>query len=432
LNADALDDDSERVLRECAPRVLGAVVRRVGDFASAEDAVQEALLAAFVQWPREGTPANPAGWLYRVAVRRWNDQRDGEDARRERERAAATSGRLDDSPATDGIGGNMATGSVDRDTTDEALERDDTLTLLFTCCHPTLPDAAAIALTLRAVGGLTTAEIANAFLVPEATMAQRIVRAKERIQQSGVPFAEPDAAERDRRLAAVQHVLYLIFNEGYVSSAGDELARVELSTEAIRLTRALHRLVPDDPETAGLLALMLLTDARRAARSGPRGEIVPLDEQDRGSWDRARIDEGTSLVRAAFARGRVGPYQLQAAVNAVHDAAASHADTDWSEILALYGVLRRMSDNPMVALNHAVAHAMVNGPAAGLEWVDALAADARLAGHHRVNAVRGHLLERLGRRDEAVAEYRLAAERTRSLAEREYLITKAARLARST
>jgi len=404
-----LDERTERALRDAAPRVLGAVVRSFGDFAAAEDAVQEALLAAFLQWPAQGAPANPSGWLYRVACRRMSDQRSGDEARREREQATAVE-RAD-----------AAVG--------EAVETDDTLDLLFTCCHPALSAPSAIALTLRAVGGLTTAEIAGAFLVPEATMAQRIQRAKQAIHASGVPLAEPAGAERARRLAAVQHVLYLTFNEGYASGAGADLVRVELSTEAIRVTRALQRLVPGDPETAGLLALMLLTDARRAARSGPNGELIALDEQDRGLWDRAQIAEGTALVRAAFARGRVGSYQLQAAIAAVHDAAPRHADTDWAEILALYGVLRRMSDNPLVTLNHAVAHAMVHGPAAGLALLDALAKDERVAGHHRLDAVRAHLLERSGARDEAIAHYRAAATKTHSLPERDYLITKAARLA---
>jgi RNA polymerase sigma factor (sigma-70 family) len=405
-----LDRRAETALRDAAPRVLGAVLRRFGDFAASEDAVQEALLAAFVQWPAKGVPANPAGWLYRVACRRMNDSHASEDARRAREQHAAS-----------GEAFHVEAG--------ESMEQDDTLTLLFTCCHPALTDASAIALTLRAVGGLTTPEIARAFLVPEETMAQRISRAKTTIQGSGMSLEVPGAEERAGRLAAVRHVLYLAFNEGYVSSAGAELIRVELSAEAIRLTRALHRLVPEDTETSGLLALMLLTDARRTARGGPNGELIPLDEQDRSRWDRAQIDEGTAIVRAAFARGAVGSYQLQAAIAAVHDDAASSEDTDWPEILALYGVLRRMGDNPMVALSHAIAHAMVHGPEAGLARLDALAEDDRLAGHHRLDAVRAHLLERSGARDEAIALYRSAAAKTRSLPERDYLITRAARLA---
>src|SRR5262249_52083717 len=304
---------------------------------------------------------------------------------------------------------------------------DDSLVLLFMCCHPALSPASAIALTLRAVGGLTTAEIARAFLVPEATMAQRISRAKQSIKASGAPFELPAAAQWGERLAAVLHVLYLMFNEGYTSS-GPELMRVDLSGEALRLVRMLHRLVPDDGEVMGLLALMLLTDARRAARTGAAGELIPLDEQDRGRWDRAAIAEGVALVTAAPRRGRIGAYQLQAAMAAVHDEAPSAEATDWPQILALYGLLLQMSDNPMVALNHAIATAMVRGPAAGLERLDALARDARLAEHHRLDAVRGHLLERAGDREAAQRHYRRAAERTTSIPERNYLLRKAARL----
>jgi predicted RNA polymerase sigma factor len=346
-----------------------------------------------------------------VALRRLGDRRASEAARREREAAAAAPDEAYE------LG-------------DTAMEHDDTLELLFTCCHPALAAPAAVALTLRAVGGLTTGEIASAFLVPEATMAQRISRAKQAILESGAPLVEPGPSERAKRLAAVRHVLYLAFNEGHAASGGSELVRVELSTEAIRLARLLSAQVPDDPETAGLLALMLLTDARRRARTGPAGELIPLDEQDRTLWDRAMIAEGTARVRAAFARGRVGSYQLQAAIAAAHDAAPRHVDTDWEEILALYGVLRRLDDNPMVALNHAIAHAMVHGPEAGLVLVDELAEDERIAGHYRLDAVRGHLLERLGQRDEASACFRSAATKTRSLPERDYLLLKAARLDR--
>jgi predicted RNA polymerase sigma factor len=298
------------------------------------------------------------------------------------------------------------------------------------CCHPSLTASSAIALTLRAVGGLTTAEIARAFLVPEATMAQRISRAKQTIKDSGVPFELPGARDADgaKRLGAVLHVLYLIFNEGYAASSGPDVVRTDLSTEAIRLARMLHRLAPDDAEVEGLLALMLLTDARRVARTGPAGEIVPLDEQDRTLWDRAAVAEGVALVTSALSRGAAGAYQLQAAIAAVHDEAVSAAATDWPQILALYGLLLRMEDNPMVALNHAVAVAMVHGPAAGLSRLEAIAGDPRLAAHHRVDAVRAHLLDRAGDREGAVASYRLAAERTASEAERSYLLTRAARL----
>jgi predicted RNA polymerase sigma factor len=296
------------------------------------------------------------------------------------------------------------------------------------CCHPALTPSSAIALTLRAVGGLTTAEIANAFLVPEATMAQRISRAKQSIRASGIPFALPNAAERAERLGAVLHVLYLIFSEGYASSVGPDLHRADLSDEAIRLTRAVHALLPNEAEVTGLLALMLLTDARRAARTGPAGEVIPLDEQDRARWDRALIDEGTALVTDALSRGAVGPYQLQAAIAAVHDEAARAEDTDWPQILALYGLLERMSDNPVVSLNRAVAAAMVHGPAAGLELLGALDADARIGGHYRLDVVRAHLLEMLGDRERAAAHYCSAAERTSSLPERDYLLMRAARL----
>jgi RNA polymerase sigma factor (sigma-70 family) len=396
--------------------VLGAVCRRFGDFAAAEDAVQEALLAAAQQWPREGTPDHPRGWLIHVAARRMTDNVRVEAARRRREALVVSLVPPEDQIAL----------APD----EEADERDDSLDVLFTCCHPALSTGSAIALTLRAVGGLTTLEIARAFLVPEATMAQRISRAKETIRASGVPFAVPEGEERDRRLVAVMHVLYLVFNEGYTASSGPELHRVELSTEAIRLARMLRRLLPGDPEVAGLLALMLLTDARRPARTGAAGELIPLDEQDRTRWNREAIVEGVALVSEALPRGAVGPYQLQAAIAAVHDEAPSAADTDWEEILALYGVLLRMSDSPLVALNHAVAHAMVHGPAAGLARLDALDGDARLRGTHRLEAARAHLLERAGRIAEAVVAYGKAAERTTSAPERDYLMLRAARLDR--
>jgi predicted RNA polymerase sigma factor len=297
------------------------------------------------------------------------------------------------------------------------------------CCHPALTRPSAIALTLRAVGGLTTAEIANAFLVPEATMAQRISRAKQRIKASGVPFRMPTDGERAERLSAVLHVLYLIFNEGYASSIGPNLQRSDLSNEAIRLTRAVHNLLPDVWEVAGLLALMLLTDARRPARTGPDGELIPLMEQDRTLWDRNAISEGVALITDTLSRGSIGAYQLQAAIAAVHDEAARAEDTDWPQILALYGLLERMSDNPMVSLNRSIAVAMVHGPAAGLERLQALDADGRLAGHYRLDAVRGHLLEMAGDHAAAIAHYRAAANGTTSTPERYYLTTQAARLA---
>ncbi|HEX3159780.1 MAG TPA: sigma-70 family RNA polymerase sigma factor [Gemmatimonadaceae bacterium] len=411
-----MDSTVGRLLRELAPQVLGAVARRHGDFADAEDAVQEALIAAAAQWPADGIPSNPRGWLYHVAVRRITDHLRSELARRRREDAVASEVWADWAfvPPPDG---------------DVGVDQDDTLVLLFMCCHPALTPPSAIALTLRAVGGLTTAEIASAFLVPEATMAQRISRAKQSIRASGVPFSMPTHEERAGRLSAVLHVLYLIFNEGYTSSAGPALHRPDLSNEAIRLARAVHDLLPSHGEVAGLLALMLLTDARRAARTGASGELIPLDEQDRTLWDRELIAEGIALISDALPRGAVGAYQLQAAIAAVHDEAARAEDTDWPQILALYGVLKGMSDNPMVALSHAIAAAMVHGPQTGLELVQALDADARLAGHYRLDAVRAHLLEMAGDRERAIAHYRAAAERTTSIPERNYLVTRAARLA---
>jgi RNA polymerase sigma factor (sigma-70 family) len=414
VTSPSLDIRTEHLLRDLAPQVLGAVLRRFRDFGAAEDAVQEALIAAATQWPREGVPDNPRGWLIQVASRRIADHVRSDAARRREEIVVSLV------PPEQQIA--LA---ADRDA---AAEKDDTLVLLFMCCHPALSPSSAIALTLRAVGGLRTAEIAAAFLVPEATMAQRISRAKQSIKTSGVPFQMPSAEERKQRLGAVLHVLYLIFNEGYTASSGPELNRGDLSSEAIRLTRAVHRILPDDGEVAGLLALMLLTDARRSARTGSAGELIPLDEQDRSLWDRRAIAEGVALVTAALSRGPVGEYPLQAAIAAVHDEAARVEETDWPQILALYGVLKRMSDNPMVTLNHAIATAMVHGPAAGLELLNALDADERLAGHHRLDAVRAHLLERSGDREAAIAHFRKAAGRTTSLPERNYLMMQAARL----
>jgi RNA polymerase sigma factor (sigma-70 family) len=406
-----LNPDHENLLRALAPQVLGAVMRRFGDFAAAEDAVQEALLAAALQWPEEGVPENPRGWLIHVAARRMTDCLRADLARRRREAVVV-----------------MQEPSLVEPAGEIQPEQDDTLVLLFMCCHEALTRPSAIALTLRAVGGLTTAEIASAFLVPESTMAQRISRAKHSIKTSSLPFRMPTDRERAERLSAVLHVLYLIFNEGYATSAGPSLHRTDLSNEAIRLTRAVHQLLPGDCEVAGLLALMLLTDARRQARTGPDGELIPLTEQDRTLWERQPIAEGIALITAALAKGSVGPYQLQAAIAAVHDEAARAEDTDWAQILALYGLLKRMSENPMVALNHAIAVAMVEGPAAGLARLDALDADGRLAGHYRMDAVRAHLLEMAGDHPAAIAHYRAAARGTKSIPERDYLTTKAARI----
>jgi RNA polymerase sigma factor (sigma-70 family) len=407
-----LDIPLEHLLRELTPQVLGTVVRRFRDFAAAEDAVQEALLAAATQWPDHGLPDNPRAWLTQVALRRMTDQIRSESARRRREGEMA----LEASRASE------ATTTIDA-----AAEEDDTLVLLFMCCHPALTLSSAIALTLRAVGGLTTAEIAKAFLVPEATMAQRISRAKQSIKDSGIPFELPTKEERAQRLRAALHVLYLVFNEGYTSSAGPQLQRVELSREAIRLARSLRNLLSDDAEVAGLLALMLLTDARRFARSNNEGDLIPLPQQDRALWDRQQITEGVALISATLPKGSVGPYQLQAAIAAVHDEAARAEDTDWPQILALYDLLRLMTDNPMVELNRAIAAAMVHGPTKGLELVDALKADARVADHHRWHAVRAHLLEMAGDHDGAIKHFRAAAGKTGSLPERDYLLMQAAR-----
>ena len=405
----------QQLLRDLAPQALGAVMRRFRDFAAAEDAVQEALIAAAAQWPRDGLPENPRGWLIQVAARRMVDHVRAETARRDREAIVVSLVPPDEQLALAADTGHGA-------------ERDDTLDLLFMCCHPALSPASAIALTLRAVGGLTTGEIAKAFLVPEATMAQRISRAKHTIKDSGVPFDMPIGDHVAARLGAVNHVLYLVFSEGYAASTGEALIRADLSGEALRLTRMLRRLLPNDVEVAGLLALMLLTDARRAARTGPSGEIIPLDQQNRTLWDREAIAEGVELITTALAKGMVGPYQLQAAIAAIHDEASSTDATDWPQILALYDLLGRMSNNPMVALSQAIAAAMIHGPAAGLQRLDTLAMDERLQGHYRLDAVRGHLLERAGDTTGAIGCYRRAAARTTSTAERNFLILQAARL----
>jgi RNA polymerase sigma factor (sigma-70 family) len=398
--------DVEALLRDLTPQVLGALVRRYGGFDTCEDAVQEALLAAATQWPVEDMPADPKGWLITVASRRRIEIWRNESARQRREEAVALREPPDPAPAP-------------------AL--DDTLTLLFLCCHPSLTAASQVALTLRAVGGLTTAEIARAFLVPEATVAQRISRAKQRIKASGARFTMPPPAERAERLAAVLKVLYLIFNEGYTASSGAALHRVELTAEAIRLTRQIRDRLPHDGEVAGLLALMLLTDARRPARTRPDGTLVPLAEQDRGRWDTAAIAEGVALITTTLQSAPIGPYQLQAAIAAVHDEAPRAADTDWPQIVGLYDVLMRVEPGPMVTLNRAVAVAMVDGPRAGLDLLDN-AGDRALEEHHRLHAVRAHLLELAGDGDAARAEYELAARRTLSAPEQRYLQSRAARL----
>jgi RNA polymerase sigma factor (sigma-70 family) len=405
----------EELLRELAPQVTGTLVRRYGQFDLCEDAVQEALLAAAVQWPEAGIPERPRGWLVTVASRRLTDQVRGESARRRREETVAARSPADELVAP----GPEA---------DLPAASDDTLTLLFLCCHPALSPPSQVALTLRAVGGLTTAQVARAFLVPEATMAQRISRAKQRIKAAGARFAMPPPAERAERLQVVLQVLYLIFNEGYAASSGPDLQRADLTSEAIRLARELHRLLPGDGEVAGLLSLMLLTDARRPARTRPDGSLVPLAEQDRSRWDAGAIAEGVALVTGTLARAPLGPYQLQAAIAAVHDEAARAEDTDWPQILVLYELLERVAPSPVVTLNQAVAVAMVRGPRAGLELLATLDGDDRLAGHHRLDAVRAHLLELAGDREAARVHYRAAARATTSLPEQRYLESRAARL----
>jgi RNA polymerase sigma factor (sigma-70 family) len=398
---------TEDLLRALAPQVLGALVRRHGQFDACEDALQEALLAASQRWPADGVPENPRSWLLTVANRRLVDTFRSESARKRREEAGAVLRLLDP----------------------EALpDRDDTLALLFMCCHPSLSPPSQLALTLRAVGGLSTAEIANAFLVPEATMAQRISRAKQTIRGSGARFDLPPEAERAQRLRVVLHVLYLLFNEGYTTSAGPSLQRGDLTVEAIRLTRMLHDVLPGEGEVAGLLALMLLTDARRATRTDAEGMIVPLAEQDRDRWDRAEIEEGVALVTRTLGTTLVGPYQLQAAIAAIHDEAPSADETDWPQILALYEVLEQVAPGPVVTLNRAVAVAMVDGPRAGLALLGTLDGDQRMANTHRLEAVRAHLLEIAGDVEGARVAYRLAAKKTASLPEQRYLALRAARL----
>ena len=406
-------DDLDGLLRDLAPQVLAALVRRYGHFDLAEDAVQEALIAAAEQWPDRGLPGHPKGWLITVASRRLTDELRSEESRRRREETAAA----EPGPA-----------AIAAPADEPAGDRDDTLTLLFLCCHSELSPPSQLALTLRAVGGLTTAEIARAFLVPEATMAQRISRAKQRIAASGASFAPPPAGEL-AGLAVVLHVLYLMFNEGYAATSGPDASRPEFTAEAIRLTRAVHHSLPEDAEVAGLLALMLLTEARRPARTTSDGSLVPLAEQDRSLWRPDLIEEGTGLVTGALAIGPLGPYQLQAAIAAVHAEARDGDDTDWRQILALYDLLERVAPSPVVTLNRAVAVAMVNGPQAGLDVLATLEGDGPMAGHHRLAGLRGHFHELAGQREAAVADYQVAAQRATSLPERRYLESRAARLA---
>ena len=401
-----MESQIESLLRELAPQVLGAMVRRHGQFDACEDAVQEALLAAALQWPGKGVPDNPRSWLATVASRRLVDEWRSDTARRRREESSA---------------------SLELPVRGQAAQRDDTLALLFMCCHPSLSAPSQLALTLRAVGGLTTSEIARAFMVPESTMAQRISRAKERVKSEGMRFDLPPADERAPRLRVVLHVLYLIFNEGYAASSGPGVLRTDLTTEAIRLTRMVHQLVPEG-EVAGLLALMLLTDARRKARTDADGWLVPLADQQRDLWNRAQIDEGIALLTSTLGTVPIGPYQLQAAIAAVHDEASSDSETDWPQILALYEVLERVAPGPVVTLNRAVAVAMVHGPRAGLALLGTLDADDRMAHNHRLEAVRGHLLELAGDVDGARDAYLKAARMTVSIPEQRYLALRAAKL----
>ncbi|MEU3624056.1 RNA polymerase subunit sigma-24 [Amycolatopsis coloradensis] len=400
------DRQVEALLRELAPQVIGSMVRKHGQFDACEDAVQEALLSAARQWPEQGVPDSPKSWLTTVASRRLVDEWRSESARRRREENAAV---MDLAPST-------------------VSESDDTLTVLFLCCHPSLSAPSQLALTLRAVGGLTTGEIATAFLVPESTLAQRISRAKQTIKKAGAEFVLPPSAELAERLRVVLHVLYLIFNEGYTTSGGPDLHRADLTAEAIRLTRLLRRLMPGEDEVTGLLALMLLTDARRAARAGDDGSLIPLADQDRSLWNADVIAEGVSLVSAALEAGPVGPYQVQAAIAAVHSEAATAAGTDWAQILALYDVLEKVSPGPIVTLNRAVAVAEVNGPAAGLDLLATLDDDGRMSQTHRLDSVRGHLLELAGDTGAAREAYLRAAGKTASEPEKRYLTGRAERL----
>ncbi len=400
----------EALLRELAPQVIGLLVRKHGQFDACEDAVQEALLSAAQQWPEQGIPDSPKSWLTTVASRRLVDEWRSESARRRREENDALMGLA-------GASGPSAVSSSD-----------DTLTVLFLCCHPSLSAPSQLALTLRAVGGLTTGEIATAFLVPESTLAQRISRAKQTIKKAGAEFVLPPPAELAERLRVVLQVLYLIFNEGYTTSGGPDLQRADLTAEAIRLTRLLRRLMAGEDEVTGLLALMLLTDARRAARVVGDGSLVPLAEQDRSRWDTEMIAEGVSLVSEALEAGPVGPYQVQAAIAAVHDEAATVADTDWHQILALYDVLEKVSPGPVVTLNRAVAVAEVNGPEAGLELLATLDGDSRMSQTHRLESVRGHLLELAGDTGAAREAYLRAAGKTASEPEKQYLTRRAGRL----
>ena len=395
----------EDVWRDATPHVLAALLRRYGDLETAQDAVQEALLAAARQWPVDGMPADPRAWLVRVASRRLVDAWRSDTARTAREEA---------------------TWRAEPALPETLSDRDDSLALLLLCCHPALSRPSQVALTLRSVSGLSTDRIARAFLVPESTMAQRLSRARARLREVGAPFAVPPAAELPDRVVAVAHVLYLVFTEGHTATGGTGLTEVSLAEEAIRLTRRLHALLPGESEVTGLLALMLLTHARRAARTAPGGALVPLAEQDRSLWARDLVTEGVALVEAALPSGPVGPYQLQAAIAAVHAEAATPAATDWAQVVVLYDLLGNLAPSPVVSLNRAVAVAETEGAESALALVVPLLDDPALRRQHRVHAVHAHLLERLGRTDEAGAAYAVAARLATSVPEQRYLQARAA------
>lgn len=397
---------TEGLLRELTPQVLGALVRRYGHFDLAEDAVQEAVLAAVTQWPASGLPDNPRAWLITVASRRLTDLLRAEQARRRRE----------DREAALRLPGEWLGTSFE-----ESATYDDSIHVLLLCCHPTLTTSSQIALTLRAVGGLSTSEIARAFLVSEPTMTRRITRAKAQIVRAGARFTLGPNEHWTTRLAATLRVLYLIFTEGYAATTGTSLGRPDLTAEAIRLARIVHRLLPDESEAAGLLALMLLTEARRPARTGPDGSLIPMEDQDRRRWDDELIAEGIALVEAALPQGPVGPYQLQAAIAACHAEASDLDTTDWSQIIALYDLLLELDDNPVVRLNRIVAVAMRYGPQLGLAAIEESQLDEQLPFDHRLHSVRGQLLERMGRDQDAVEAYARAAARTTSLPHARYL-----------